>query len=241
MSSGFFDGGNGVGSWEEYKLDRKVTTMKLLNTYFFSILFLTSCGQTTTPENNLVGNEEEFKQAYSVYQTDKISCEKKLIDYTKKYPNDYKGWSLLGAVTSELNKDSLANIFLTKALEVNPKDYMALTGLGVLERKKKNYDKAADYYNQALAIEPNFGRAYGGLMLIELKRGNYAKAVELGEKGIALEPEALYMKGQLSLAYHLNNQLDKRDKLIKELTEKKYPYVENYKNAFKGKVSLDDL
>ena len=78
-------------------------------------------------------------------------------------------------------------------------------------------------------------------MLIELKRGNFQKAVDLGEKGTTLEPDALYMKAQLSLAYHFNKQYHNRDALIKELTSKGYPYVDNYTKVFNGKATLDDF
>jgi tetratricopeptide (TPR) repeat protein len=206
-----------------------------LATCFLLLVVVSSCAQTPKSDS------KEFNDAYAIYQTDKVGCQTKLLQYTKKYPNDYKGWSLLGSVSVELNSDSLANTYLDKALRLNPKDVMALTELGVIERKRKNYDKAANYYEKAIAIDPAYGRAYASLMLIELKRANYQKAVALGEKGTALEPDALYMKAQLSLAYHFNKQFDKRDALIKELTEKGYPYVENYKKAFSGEVTLDDL
>lgn len=53
---------------------------------------------------------------------DFISCQKKLEDYTKKYPNDYKGWSFLGTVALELENDSLAEEVLSKAILLNPND-----------------------------------------------------------------------------------------------------------------------
>lgn len=209
--------------------------MKYFTTYLFLLLFLNSYGQP------LKNNDNEFNKAYALYESDKVGCQKELLQYTKKYPEDYKGWSLIGAVAVELNNDSLAKIYLNKALLLNLKDIMALTELGVIERKQKNYDKAAEYYNKAIAIDATFGRAYASLMLIELKRGNYQKAVDLGERGTTLEPEALYMKAQLSLAYHFNKQFDKRDALIQELTAKGYPYVDNYKKAFSGKATMTDF
>ena len=209
--------------------------MKNITTFFLFLFFLNSCTQKPKSDNNL------FNNAYADYQTDKVSCETKLLDYTKKYPEDYKGWSLLGAVSVELNNDTLGEGCLNKALQLNPKDVMALAELGVIERKEKNYDKAASYYNQAINIDPTFGRAYASLMLIELKRGNYQKAVDLGEKAVSLEPGALYMKAQLALAYHFDKQFDKRDKIMKELTDKGFPYVDNYKKAFEGQATPDDF
>lgn len=209
--------------------------MKNLTAIFLSLLFLNGCAQKPKSDDN------QFNSAYADYQTDKASCQTKLLSYTKEYPSDYKGWSLLGAVSVELNNDSLGQKSLNKALELNPKDVKALTELGVIERKKKNYDKAAIYYSQAIEIDPTFGRAYASLMLIELKRGNYQKAVELGEKGTSLEPNALYMKAQLALAYHFNKQIDKREALMKELTDKDFPYVDYYRQTFKGNATLVDF
>src|SRR5258706_3953232 len=98
--------------------------MKNLTTYFLLLLCLNSCAQT--PKSN----DNEFNQAYADYQTDKVSCQTKLLKYIKNYPEDYKGWSLLGAVSVELNNDSLGNVCLNKAVQLNPKDVMALTELG---------------------------------------------------------------------------------------------------------------
>ena len=209
--------------------------MKNFTSILFFFLFLNSCAQKLKSDDNL------FNDAYADYQTNKASCRTKLLDYTKKYPNDYKGWSLLGTVSVELDNDTLGQNCLNKALELNSTDVMALTELGVIERKRKNYDKAAKYYNQAIEVDSTFGRAYASLMLIELKRGNYQKAVELGEKGVSLEPGVLYMKAQLALAYHFNKQIDKSEALMKELKDKGFPYADNYRKAFEGQATLQDF
>lgn len=210
--------------------------MKNLTVIFLLlILFVNSCVKRSKSD------DKEFNSAYADYQTNKVSCQTKLLSYTKKNPKDYRGWSLLGTVSVELNNDTFGLSCLNKALELNSKDVMALTELGVIERKRKNYNEAANYYNKAIQIDPTFGRAYASLMLIELKRGNYQKAVELGEKGTSLESGALYMQAQLALAYHFNKQFTKRDELIKKLTDQGFPYVEDYKKAFNGQAVLDDF
>jgi tetratricopeptide (TPR) repeat protein len=183
-----------------------------------------------------------FQAAISDFQKgDFISCQKKLEDYTKKYPNDYQGWSFLGTVALELENDSLAGVVLSNAILLNPNDYKGLTGLGILERKKRNYDKAVDLYSKAVFINPKYGKAHSSLVVIELIRGNFDKAVQLGETAIKLDTVDLGIKGNLSVAYHYTKQNNKRDELVNELAKKGYPYVKYLQLVFDGTIKLDDL
>lgn len=116
-----------------------------------------------------------------------------------------------------------------------------MTGLGILERKKRNYDKAADFYDKAIFINPKYGKAYGSLLVIELKRGNFERAVQLGEKAVKLDNSDLAIKGNLALAYHYTKQVNKRDELVNELTEKGYHYLKYLQLFFDGTIKLDDL
>lgn len=175
------------------------------------------------------------------YNRDFTSCQTKLLAYTQKYPNDFKGWSFLGTVASELENDSLATAVYEKSLALNPKDFKAITGLGVLARRNKEYDKAAAHYEKAILIDPGYGKAYSSLGIIELKRGNLNKAVALGEKAAALDPVDLAIKSNLTLAYHLTHDIARRDSLFRELSAKGYPYISNLELLFEGSLSVDDF
>jgi Flp pilus assembly protein TadD len=210
--------------------------MKGLFVFSSAILFLFGCF------TNNKGDNEALQAAVNDFrQKDYVGCQKKLEDYTKKFPNDYQGWSFLGTVALEVENDSLAKFVLNKAVSLNPKDFKGLTGLGILERKNKNYDNAAEFYKQAISINPNYGKAYSSLLIIELKRGNFNKAVELGETAAVLDGEDLGIKANLSIAYHFTKQYDKRDALINDITEKGYPYVKYLQLIFDGTATLDDL
>jgi tetratricopeptide (TPR) repeat protein len=210
--------------------------MTKLIIFFATTFLLFSCAPNQKSDNAaLEAALADFNKG------DFISCKAKLKEYTNKYPKDFKGWSFWGTVALELEDDSLAAVVFDEALSLNPKDFKALTGLGVLARKNKEYDKAAEYYNKSISIDPTYGKAYGSLLIIELKRGNYKTAVDLGEKASKLDPNGLGIKGNLAVAYHFTKQFDKRDSLIKEITAKGYPYVDNLKLIFSGTATLDDL
>lgn len=210
--------------------------MKGLFIYFSTILVLLGCSTNSKSDN------AALQSAVIDYKAgDFKSCERKLKDYTVKYPDDYQGWSFLGTVAFELENDTLVKLALNKAVLLNPKDYKGLTGLGILERKNKNYDKAADFYKKAISINPKYGKAYSSLLVIELKRGNYERAVELGETAAQLDNDDLGSKGNLSIAYHFTKQYDKRDELIREITQKGYADVEYLQLIFNGTVTLDDF
>ena len=210
--------------------------MKHLNIFFIGAVLFFSCSTDKKRDN------AELQAAVSDFNKgDLTNCETKLHKYTKKFPDDFQGWSFLGTVALELENDSLAKRVLDKAILLNPKDYKALTGLGVLARKNREYDKAAEYYNKAITIAPTYGKAYSSLLIIELKKGNYQTAVDLGEKASRLDPKELGIKGNLAIAYHFTKQFTKRDSLIKEIDEKGYPYIDYLKLVFDGKATLDDL
>jgi Flp pilus assembly protein TadD len=210
--------------------------MTKLTIFFSGVLLFLSCSTNKKSDN------AALQMAVSDFNKgDLTSCQAKLQVYTKKFPEDFQGWSFLGTVALELENDSLADAVLNKALSLNSKDYKALTGLGVLARKNKKYDKAAEYYNKAISIEPTYGKAYGSLLIIQLKRGNYQVAVDLGEKASKLDPNGLGIKANLAVAYHFTKQFLKRDSVIREITAKGYPYVENLKLIFNGVATLDDL
>lgn len=210
--------------------------MKKLTFQLIVVIFLFSCTENSKSKSSIL------KDAISDYNNGKfISCQAKLLDYTQKYPQDYQGWSLLGTVALQLDNDSLARKGYNKSISLNPKDHKALTGLGILSRKSKEYDKAADFYRKAISIDPTYAKAYSSLLIVEIKNGNYATAVELGEKAINLDPNDLGIKGNLSVAYHFNNQISKRDSLLKILSNKEYRYVEILKLAFENKASIEDL
>lgn len=200
------------------------------------LLVLVSCNPTVESD------ETALQLALKDYNSqDFTSCQTKLLAYTQKYPNDFKGWSFLGTVASELENDSLATVVYEKSLALNPKDFKALTGLGVLARLNKEYDKAATYYEKAISIDPNYGKAYSSLEIIELKRGDLNKAVALGEKAATLDAKDLGIKSNLAMAYHLTHDIAKRDSLFRELSAKGYPHVDNLKRLFEGSLSVDDF
>jgi Flp pilus assembly protein TadD len=210
--------------------------MKHIIIFFTGTILFFSCSTDKKRDNAaLQVAVSDFKKG------DLTNCEAKLHEYTKKFPNDYQGWSFLGTVALELENDSLAQRVLDKAILLNPKDHKALTGLGILARKNKDYDKAADYYNKAIIIAPTYGKAYSSLLIVELKKGNSQAAVDLGEKASGLCPNELGIKGNLAVAYHITKQFTKRDSLVKEIDEKGYSYIDYLKLFFDGKVTLDDF
>lgn len=210
--------------------------MNRLILLFTIFIFSIHCG------TNKKGNNVLLQAAVKDFDKGEFqNCQIKLQEYTNKYPDDDRGWSFLGTVALKTQNDSLASIAYTKAISINPKDPKALTGLGVLARHNKNYDKAADYYNRAILIDPTYAKAYSSLMIIELKKGNVQKAIELGEKAVNLEPEALDIKGNLAVAYHVNKEFEKRDSLVTEMTLKGYPDVRYLNLIFEGVVTVEDL
>ncbi|WP_299685492.1 tetratricopeptide repeat protein [uncultured Dokdonia sp.] len=186
-------------------------------------------------------NVKRINKIYYSGEYDKAKSELEL--HLQEYPKSSEIWAYLGLINLELNDTIGAEKAYLKGLELDSKNDKAIVGLGVVERMKGNYKKARNYYKKAIELNPKNPDPYSSLLVLEIKNENYQKAVELGEKarGMKLTDTRPGILGNLVVAYHLNNEIDKRDNILAELEKMKYKDIEYIKMVISGLVDINDF
>lgn len=158
--------------------------------------------------------------------------------FVQDYPRSDQGWSLLGWIYLKKDNLSKAGESFDKALSINPRWDNAHVGKGSMYRKLGDNAKARESYLKAIEIVPNNAEAYSSLLVLELLEGDNKMAVAYGEKAWALRKDHATIAANLSVAYHYLGDHAKRDQFYKEAERLKYDNLENLKQIFVGKRSL---
>ena len=171
-----------------------------------------------------------------LFRTGKFEdCKEKTLKYLKAFPDSKEAWRMLGSIGLELDEIKLAEEGYSKALKLDKTFDRALTGMGTVMMYMQKFNDAEDYFYKALKINPNTYQAKSSLMLLELYKGNHDVAIALGEDSIkeGLDKVEAGILGNLVVAYHLSNEVEKRNKLFDYLRE-----IE-YKDLFFTKMIID--
>lgn len=151
--------------------------------------------------------------------------------FTINYPNNDKGWHLLSSANLGKNKDSLAQIYANKALEINRNNFVALTNLGIILDKQEKYNEAIIFYERSLKINDSFPQTYSNYMLNRLKVKDYDCALVMGENALRFGNH-IWDKANLCFIYHKVGNISKRDSLLKELKKLKFEKMLSLENEF---------
>ena len=191
-----------------------------------------------SPETN------SLKKIYETHQKGEFERASEMLDqHVKKYSKSSYGWSFLGTVSMQLYDYEKAEKSFKKAFELDDKNDKAIVGLGVMARNNGNHKLAKEMYYKAIKINPRNPDAYSSLLMLELFNKNYTEAVKLGEKAKKLnlienKPGIL---ANLTVAYHLNNQLEKRDIELAKLEKTNYRELGYIKMVINGEIIIDEL
>lgn len=105
---------------------------------------------------------------------------------TKRFPEHWVGWKMLGVLLSQLGQSAEALIPMKKALELKPDDAETHNNLGIIFQNLALLGEAEASYRRALKIDPNYFQALSNLgsTLQALGRLNdaetcYRKAIDL--------------------------------------------------------------
>tara|TARA_R110002049_G_scaffold130820_1_gene289284 strand:+ start:21822 stop:23774 length:1953 start_codon:yes stop_codon:yes gene_type:complete len=135
-------------------------------------------------------DEELYGRAQSyVVLGDKDRALKAIDEYTKKYPNNFCGWTEKGRIHLERGELDDALAATRRSLDENPYNTHAWNNLGIiLFRAKAPFDEVSSAYSNALRLDSLNTAAMmnfvGPLMLAK----EYAEAAKLTAKAIAVAP-----------------------------------------------------
>lgn len=174
------------------------------------------------------------------YSGDYELTENKLKKYTKENPQEPNGWGYLGSVYLKMHKDSLAQLAFAKTLKFRP-TAKVYTLQGVAYMRQMKYILAIESFREAISIDKAYQKAYSNLLLANIRIKNYSKATYFGEQALKLDGKNNIIKGNLLVAYHMKNDSNKRNKLLRELEKIEYQPLENIKLLIEGNISIDEL
>lgn len=121
-----------------------------------------------------------------------------LSDILEKYPDSEIALNSLGAEYIQLNDFTVADEFISKALNLDSSYFAAYYNKAVILQNQKKYTEALLSINKCLEIQPTFKDAYFLKGLINKEIGNYSTALIDFSAYIKLYPnngEAYYLAG----------------------------------------------
>ena len=160
--------------------------------------------------------------------------------FLQEYPEAAEGWTLLGHAYSQRLKRDAAKEAYFQALEVDPDQYQAMTGLGSIFLVKRDYEQAMNYFREAVAINPEFDQAWSSMIIVALKLYQDDLALECAEKALNLNQNDATIAANAAVAYHINNNFQKRDQLTLKARELGIPENDLYTldRIFGGEISV---
>ncbi len=126
----------------------------------------------------------QISMAHSLSYTNLIDSAMRMIDRVILLnPNEAKAYSkkgeILGRVFNDLNNSEL---FLRKALSLNPKDASANENLGIVLGIKGNFPESLDYFFKAMKLDSTQSRIYLNIAGTYKFMGNKEKETEFANK-----------------------------------------------------------
>lgn len=100
-----------------------------------------------------------------------------------------------GQAADKLGRQSLAEQFFRRALEIEPKSPEGHQGLGLALAKNGKITDGEKHLLEAVQLRPSLSAAWNNLGVLYLQRGNPQKAIDALERGISAAPgdELLYL------------------------------------------------
>ena len=211
--------------------------MKNTLIYILAILLSFGCSSRNKkpPENTRVDTEVLMLDSIATlyHSGDFDNCIRLGIKFTIDYPNNDRGWHLLSSSYLAKGRDSIAEVYADKALQIDSSNHIALTNKGILLDKKKKYDEAVVFYKKSLKINNRLAQTYSNYMVNRIRDADYAYAVDLGEKALKYENN-IWDKANLCFAYHKIGKITRRDSLLKELKDIGFEKLESLEETMFG-------
>jgi predicted O-linked N-acetylglucosamine transferase (SPINDLY family) len=122
-------------------------------------------------------------------------------EYTSKYPEDKRGWDLLGAayVKNSLFKDAIQAY--SKSIELAPNDVTVLNNYGIALRKIGNLADAIIIYKKVISLDPNLFSGYINLATVLIDSKMIKGAIDVCEFLLKKDPLNKDVYGKLAYCY----------------------------------------
>ena len=189
---------------------------------------LESINKNNNPEISL---KDEIHQLTQLYNQGKYTLLiEKALTLTKKNPQAWMIWNILGATYLQLKKTESALEALSKVIEINPNYNLGFNNFGVALKEQGKLDEAIQAFKKSILLNSNDAVAYNNLANSFKDQGKHAEALETYNKCIKLDPsyaEAYYNKG---IVLKELGQLEKAIETYNEALSLKPDFINAYNN-----------
>ncbi len=124
------------------------------------------------------------------------------------YPSDARSYLVAGLGASYANRDSLAEVYLSKSISIDSTNQNSWQAIAILYYQKNDFEKMARAMSRAVNIFPGDFRLnlFYGLALN--RSGKNEEAVKPLEKAVSLKPTDMDALSTLALVYEALNRYD---------------------------------
>ncbi len=162
---------------------------------------------------------------------------------TKKYPQAFFIWNLLGASAAQINMKDEAIEAYEKALLINPNYADAYSNMGAALQDQGNLDKAIEACNKALAIKPDYAEAYNNKGNALKDQGKLDEAIEEYQKALLINPNYADAYSNIGAALQDQGKLEESIVFHKKCILLNPNHAQAYRNmgvAFKDLGKLEE-
>jgi tetratricopeptide (TPR) repeat protein len=138
-----------------------------------------------------------------------------LENYLQKNPKDVYGLYAYANALYDEHKYVVCDSINDILLDESPQNIPGLLLSAATNREMGAWDKGLEACNKLLQINKEASFAYGSMARIYLKQKKDKEGLEAALKACELNEKDAYSTASLALAYHFNNQAQKRDDLLK--------------------------
>lgn len=169
----------------------------------------------TEIEDLYLPTEAFMKLEETIVNSDANEVVNLILEYGKtNNMNNYEKFALANYYYDAGNMDECKRV-AQEIIDIYPDFAGGNLLLAAVEREKGNHDMAIDYCDQVLNSNIESYNAIAAKARIELKRFKDAEALNLALEAFDINPQNSYVVSTLALAYHFNNEFDKREELMK--------------------------
>jgi tetratricopeptide (TPR) repeat protein len=162
---------------------------------------------------------------------------------TRKYPNSFVIWNILGAASAQLEKLDAAILAFRKVIALKPDYADAYNNIGNVLTSQGKLDEAITAFMRALEINPNYASAYFNIGNAMNDQGSLDNAIGAYKRALEIDPnmaDAYHNLGHVLLA---KSQPDAALEMLYLALKIRPHFAEahrNIGNAFKYKDNLNE-
>ena len=176
-------------------------------------------------------SEKQLSILLEYYQTGKFGDAEKLAQsLTERFPKYQFSWKVLGAVLSQIGKNSEAVNANQTAVALSPQDAAALNNLGASLKELGRLDEAEVSYTQAIALKPDFAEAHSNLGVTLQELGRLDEAEVSYTQAIALKPDYVEAHYNLGVTLQKMGRLDEAEVSYMQAIALKPDFAEVHNN-----------